>query len=249
MSPLRALAQTVAFAAAPILFALLAGLAMVALGQLRGPAREMMDLTMIVPQLERLETDAATPEQRLHREDLETLVVGRYGARVRDGSLWRSPLAAAFKVEERAFIERLVAGRAPPSPEEVERAAASFHGVELPGVLDSLQGFAGVLQILLLLEALVGLLTAPLLRGGLSLRLCSMVLVTRDGQLASRLRCLGRAALAVVPLALPFLPWFHNRNLANFGALVVVLLLALATLRTPARTLHDRIAGTWRVPL
>jgi hypothetical protein len=102
-------------------------------------------------------------------------------------------------------------------------------------------------------------LSAVLFRGGLRHYLLGVRLVRRDGRRAGRLRCGWRALTAwtfLAPLALWPLLVENARKLqiAYLGDLCWVasgfltLLFFVVILRTPARSLHDRVAGTWLVP-
>jgi hypothetical protein len=99
----------------------------------------------------------------------------------------------------------------------------------------------------------------PLAAGaGLSYRVMGLALVRRDGRLASRLQCFLRALLVWGPVTAlgwiatglvvfaPGLPWLSQS--AGWLAGLLLLVYALAALRWPARTLHDRLVGTFAVP-
>jgi hypothetical protein len=111
-------------------------------------------------------------------------------------------------------------------------------------------------------------LWAFLWRGGFSLSMVGLALVQRDNRLAARWRCAWRALLVWLPVSALFeismlleiqfwATWREdepNRWLrvldqtawwSAVGLLVVWVILAL---RSPARALHDRLAGTFLVP-
>jgi hypothetical protein len=124
---------------------------------------------------------------------------------------------------------------------------------ELPGHLSTLA------LISLLFVPVCCVLSAMLFRGGLRHYILGVRLVRRDGRRAGRLRCGWRALTAwtfLAPLALWPLLVENARKLqiAYLGDLcwvasgLLTLLFFVVILRTPARSLHDRLAGTWLVP-
>jgi hypothetical protein len=113
--------------------------------------------------------------------------------------------------------------------------------------------------IALMFTPVLFVLAALVFRGGLRHYLLGVRLVRRDGRRAGRFRCAWRALVAwtfLVPLGcwnfLQEYAWRHQ--IAYLGDLCwaasgLLALLSLALmLRTPARSLHDRLAGTWLVP-
>ena len=110
----------------------------------------------------------------------------------------------------------------------------------------------------LLITGLVSLVTAPVFRGGLTIRVLGLAVVREDGSPASRWRCLGRAAIAwsipllLVPLIFDFgsvdlLPKKVEAWVALLGV-VLMLVGAIWVVRRPSRGPQDRLAGTWVVP-
>jgi hypothetical protein len=115
---------------------------------------------------------------------------------------------------------------------------------------------------------LVCLVSAVLLHGGIRSLVLGVCVVRGDGSPASRLRCAWRTLLAWLVCVAPFIGariieeiyWFRwtpdggpdwMLTLANLCWLAAVLLLIVSLsiiLITPARSLHDRIAGTCLVP-
>jgi len=104
-------------------------------------------------------------------------------------------------------------------------------------------------------------------RGGLSYRIVGLALVRRDGRLAGRVRCFGRALLVWAPLcgmlflslrlddrfwALwdgtgpEWMAWLSS--ILWWSALLLVIGYVFLALRYPARSLHDWLAGTYVVP-
>jgi hypothetical protein len=114
----------------------------------------------------------------------------------------------------------------------------------------------------------VWVLTAFVLRGGLTFPMVGLALVRSDGRKAGRFRCAWRALLVWAPVtallaASAWLDiwywsmWPHARDVAwvTWVSLVcwwgaVALLVAYAALAVlfPARTLHDWLSGTSLVP-
>jgi hypothetical protein len=109
---------------------------------------------------------------------------------------------------------------------------------------------------LLLFTPAFCVLAALVFRGGLRHYSLGVRLVRRDGRRAGRLRCGWRAlaAWAVVVCWVLLQEYTWRKQLAylgDFGWIVLGVLtpVSLAVmLRTPARSLHDRLAGTWLVP-
>jgi uncharacterized RDD family membrane protein YckC len=108
-----------------------------------------------------------------------------------------------------------------------------------------------------------------LTRGGLSRRVVGIALVQADGRPAARWRCLWRCVVLWVPIVLlltlsacvdmyriatyhgtPYTGWFLAWIAWGSWWLAVLLLPIYAWLarQTPARSLHDRLAGTYQVP-
>jgi hypothetical protein len=109
---------------------------------------------------------------------------------------------------------------------------------------------------------------AFLFRGGLTYHLMGLSLVRRDGRRAGRFRCAWRTLLAWLPVvALLFASiWLETWYWANWdigepyrwvfwlaqaawwGAIGYLGLAIVLAMRSPQRTLLDRLAGTWLVP-
>jgi uncharacterized RDD family membrane protein YckC len=122
--------------------------------------------------------------------------------------------------------------------------------------------------VLLPVPPLIGVLAALITRRGVRSMILGMDLVRRDGAPAGRLRCAWRALVAWVPIlaTLVLARWleesYWERWMPEGGqawmlwladACWVGFALALLTpvvlaLWTPARSLHDRLSGTWLVP-
>jgi hypothetical protein len=114
----------------------------------------------------------------------------------------------------------------------------------------------------------VWVLWAFITRGGLSLYIVGLTLVRRDNRKAARWRCAWRAllvwlpvtALFVVSMWLEFVYWSTWREdephrwlgaltrTAWWSAVALLVVWVILALRSPARALHDRLAGTYLVP-
>lgn len=100
---------------------------------------------------------------------------------------------------------------------------------------------------------------AFLFRGGIAMWLAGITLVTADGRRAGRWRCAGRELLVWLPLTAVLLLtlWVQFAHpqfvlvrtvLWLFGVSLIPLYVVIA-LRDPARGPHDRLAGTYLVPV
>jgi hypothetical protein len=107
--------------------------------------------------------------------------------------------------------------------------------------------------------AVMTLVLTVFLRRGLLLRLFDLELVTADGRPAGRMRVLGRQAATLVPAlaalgVVGMLVTLGNmeRRVVGMPVIVGILLLWAAwiwsAIRTPARSIADRIAGTYLTP-
>lgn len=108
----------------------------------------------------------------------------------------------------------------------------------------------------LLLTALAGLLAALFVRRGMIMRLYRLEVVDTRGEQAGRLRLMSRQVLVWIA---PLLLWFAAVRFALGGASVAVMgsavvglaLMGMAVyfgLRTPERSLAERLSGTVVVP-
>lgn len=124
-------------------------------------------------------------------------------------------------------------------------------------------GVAVLLSIALgAFSALVGILVIGISRRGLIMRLFAVELVTADGRGASRLRALARHLMAVVPMMVAAVLCFVvllgaivSGEAPVRGQVCVGLVLTLwigylvHAVRSPARSIADRAAGTYLVPV
>jgi hypothetical protein len=185
-------------------------------------------------------------------------IATHYRSVITNQALWTSSSAALLiKGQDRQFAEQSLARHPPPTEAEVDQATAALKPY-LPSpdefTLSKHLSFpllqAG--RALMLLVWLPALFAALLCRGGLILRLAGVAFVRPNGQPASRLRLVGRALLAWLPvtvgmLLLMTLPPGHS---VVFEGLALGLPLAIAILSAvwPERSWPDHLAGTWAVP-
>jgi uncharacterized RDD family membrane protein YckC len=244
---LRAVALT---AAALVMLSLVATLG---ISLLVHPSVRMADTALeVLPAWREGRDDATAPAQAaedvlLEAERASALILAR------PSSLWPVDLAArdaaqglqaALTAEDRTWLED-ARSRRPSSAAGARSAldmlagpAPTFPQVVLTSVMFALS-----------VGSIPALVLAAWLRGGLSLTLAAISVRRRGGRTASRLRCLGRAAVVWSPglvllLPIPDVPRFA------LGALLTALFLAgafLAVVR-PRRGVQDVLAGTVLVP-
>jgi hypothetical protein len=203
-------------------------------------------------------TQNVSGNDRRERAALEVYVAGRFGPMIMDSKTWTMPATAGILAPQRALAEQIVADHPNVSAEDLRVATAALGPIlrvmewpqrQLESPATVWKTALTMFGISLAGVALCGIVWAFVLRGGLLLRLCSIAVVTLDGQPASRLRALRRGlvgwGLAPASVFLGFRFGF------TIGASAGVLFLAGAAwaLAHPTRGLQDRIAGTWLVPL
>ena len=196
------------------------------------------------------------------RAALEVYIAGRFRPTISDPNTWTSVVLRG----QRPLAERVVADHANVSADELAMATASLdpflqqqarlrQGSVNPGDAGRFALFTFGFGLTLI--ALFGVVWAFVLRGGLLFGACGIVVVTRDGKPASRLRTLWRGLLAwsLVPavFGIPFLPVFGMRFSVSLSLEVAVpiglFLLGVAwAVVHPPRGLQDELAGTWLVP-
>jgi hypothetical protein len=200
------------------------------------------------------------------RQQLE-YELARKEARLRSSSALMRPQMEQL---EKMFLRGRAQGVARRGPLDVSRGFRQSARQFLDGVhLEQLEAAVTTTALgAIIIWPALWLVWAFLARGGFSFRIVGLALVGRDGRPAPRWRCAWRALLVwAPPTALlaasvwlgdwywstwtPADPRFWARWLARvawwswLGLLVGYLGLAL---RSPARALHDRLAGTWIVP-
>jgi uncharacterized RDD family membrane protein YckC len=224
-----------------------------------------------------LETAARPSIGGARRTAIETYIARRFGPMITDPHTWTDPTTAAFLGPRRQLAERIIADHPDVSPGEMASASAAV-GSLLEGQRRSIQtmrpwaiaGFMGAVQFAF--TAILGVLFAWLLRGGLLLRVFGMAVVTRNGERVSRLRalCRGFAAWGLIIVALclltglsfvfvrsprpPTVMLSHQAGVLlsliglAIGMLVIFFVGAVWAVVRPERGLQDRIAGTYLVP-
>ena len=177
----------------------------------------------------------------------------------------------------RRIAERALAGHPHVSPEELAAAASSLGPLlqrqarVANNPVRALAPRIAVIQLMALLSvvAVFAILGAFLARGGLLMRARGIAVVTGAGRRVSRLRALGRALVAQLPLITLLVVLFQSGVVAGMqagygladgwqghsNAVVAVAALGMLFLGGglwaalhPERGLQDRIAGTWLVP-
>ena len=185
-----------------------------------------------------------------------------------DPSSWEQPF---MRSDWRGAVERAVAAHPSPSPQERAAAAAvvapfleygqaRFDESAAEIVGDALVAILFVLGIFMFPIAILGFISAPLLRGGLLLRLVGVGVVTRSGAEVTRARALTRAVVSwalIIPTGIAFVMSVRAGSPGSFwfgfeewliAALVIWLAGAVWAAYDPQRGLQDRLAGTHVVP-
>ena len=184
-----------------------------------------------------------------------------------DPSSWEQPF---MNPDWRGAVERAVAAHPSPSPQERAAAAAVVapfleYGQARFGKSAAEIVGGGLAAILFLLGifmfpiAILGFVSAPLLRGGLLLRLVGVGVVTSSGAEVTRARALTRAVVSwalIIPTGIAFVVSVLAGHPGTFpsgeGWLIASLIIWLAGVvwaaYDPQRGLQDRLAGTYLVP-
>lgn len=127
------------------------------------------------------------------------------------------------------------------------------------GFRDIVRAYKSVAVIALSAFPVAWIVWSFLTRGGLTLRLVGLALVRADGRKAARWQCAWRSLMVWTPIVVllfacvwvkAFAP--HLRFAQSglwWGAVAFVLSYVAVAIRRPSRTLHDRLAGTYLVPL
>jgi hypothetical protein len=151
---------------------------------------------------------------------------------------------ADLSASDRQALEAVLRDHPSPSPAEVAQARVRLDTLA-PPTPPALVASVIVLATLLL-AATLGLLLAPIVRGAPLLALFGIAIQSVEGERASRLRCLLRAAVAWGPLVLFHFwqPWLVLQVLAP----LTVASAAVVALAWPDRGLPDLIAQTRLVP-
>jgi hypothetical protein len=182
--------------------------------------------------------------------------------RVRDTTIQSGIVSAADRAHALRIVREL-----PPWDAQDARAARVLVDSVWGGVPPGARGPAtrlGMISVMVacvmgILTALAMLVLTLFLRRGLLLRLFDLELVTADGRPASRMRVLARQTATALPAlvaltvmgALVVIGNAEGRVIGGPVLAGVVLLWAAwiwSAIRTPARSIADRVAGTYLVP-
>jgi len=258
----RRRAATIALCAAMPLTMVLFGVGMASLtrGTPGGRSDEIVDLSII------LSTLTMGYDKDFKGPAAETYIAGRYGSILTDPQLWADPVAVVPLIPHRQLIERIVAAHPRVSPEEMAAARAELGGYpeRIASVRRSSQSTSSWSVALVtgpfmfLIEALGGVASAWLFRGGLLLRAFGIEVVTKTDEPVSRMRALWRGLLAWGPVIIApvlFVPnpislyvGFAQVVVAGMCAVTMFVVGAVWAVVHPERGLQDRIAGTYLVP-
>ncbi len=118
-------------------------------------------------------------------------------------------------------------------------------GVQISGCAAFIMSLWAV-AISTLVSPLIWIIWAFFSRGGVSFAFMGLALVDAQGRRASRLRCGWRAFLFWAPLC--GVIYLTSSLGVGWLSLLVPLAYLLMALRTPQRSLHDYLAGTYLVP-
>lgn len=238
-----------------------AGLFAVTVGALIIATLLKSELSRLAPLIDYLEsTPSSKEEDRANRELVVTYVAGHYGQRITSRTTLPKPAFDPMTEREWAVADSVVAAHPSVSAAQLsaaDRLVDSTWKGNPPGVGKPLVLLVMIFTAIpLLVTAIAGFLAALLARRGMIMRLYGLELVDSRGELAGRLRLFWRQA--VIWLA-PLLLWFAAVGLALGGATPVVIgsaviglaLMGIAAyfgLRTPERSLAERLSGTMVVP-
>jgi hypothetical protein len=243
----------------PLIVPLIALYALAMIVRVTNVDPQLMDLQF---SLDRIADTDTPPEQRAA---LETYVATHLRATVDDPSTWARSFPFGRTPEVHARARRIVDAHATVSPEasaHAETVAQAYLGRERKRLVDMQSPEARNKTVLLSAKytlcatAILALMTAFLLRGGLTFRALGTALVRRDGRDVSRLRALARAAITWSPaILIVVLPRVSDALAGSSGDRVLLVLQAIVMLGgggwaivRPSRGIPDRLAGTWLVP-
>jgi uncharacterized RDD family membrane protein YckC len=221
---------------------------------------QVMDLQFALGRI----AEAKTPPEE--RAALETYVATHLRATVDDPSTWARPLPFGNTTELQARARRIVDAHPNVSPRasaEAEAVAQAYLVRERKQLADmrAPDGRAKVVAIsasyTLCLVAILALVAALVLRGGLIFRAFGTALVRSNGGDVSRIRAFARALIAWSPAILVVVlprvsPVFAFSAVPGVvlaaGAAVVMLAGGAWAIIRPSRGIPDRLVGTWLVP-
>jgi eukaryotic-like serine/threonine-protein kinase len=195
------------------------------------------------------------------REAIEHALVTRYRAILRNTDQIASTqqIIPIFTKSERDIAADLLR-RYPVDPDRSDSTDAAVDALRKASAIDMPPAPFIVLALLIVIFvgiALASLTCALIVRGGL-MRLLQLDLVDARGRPASRARVFARSVVASSPL-IALVVWLiafdvpvaaHSSGFVVACAVTLLVLLvgAIVAVATPARGIHDRLAGTWIVP-
>jgi uncharacterized RDD family membrane protein YckC len=229
---------------------------------------DVVSLYHCVLQMEKLKraSGQADDAQAQQRRALDVYVAGRFAETISDPAVWSNSFASSlFSKNQRTLAERTVATHPNPAAEEVTAATAHIQPFldkmpqELPGF--PIQGSqmlfiaAGMAAgNLLLFVAIPSMICALLFRGGLLMYVFGIVVVTKDGSRASRLRTFWRSLVTwspfvLLPLAIVVLAMIGlDPTMSVYLVLALMVALIAWSAWMPVRGIPDRLVGTYLVP-
>jgi hypothetical protein len=194
------------------------------------------------------------------RDALEVVLADRYRTTLSDARFYAPERLLALTPAHKAIADRVLRREFAPGSVEAAAARPAVRArLEEGARFETPPFFALALMVfygMLIVVALPGLIGAIAVRG-VMLRMLGFEFVTADGRQASRLRVLGRSAIAWSPVLAPALASTvlggiasgpAGVNLVLAATLAVQLAGVVVAIVQPSRGLQDRLAGTWIVP-
>jgi len=206
------------------------------------------------------------PEKRFRRA-FKVHLAAHHRALIEDTNFWAHPVVAeALSADLRRAAEEAVADFPTINPATLAEADATLQLLQptIRAVDETVPEWTALSAFwsLLLITAVLDLACVLVLGEALIFRLLGIATVTRAGGRASRPRLIGRTLLAWIPLmlgaAISLMAWLSwmpglEASAPKITQLITILGLVLlgivaATAWKPARSLADRLTGTWLVP-
>ncbi len=242
-----------------LLAAMMIGAGAFVFAQMRSAPLDTRVATHVLRDLERVDRGylEMAPDDR---DALEVVLAGRYRTTLSDARLYAPERMLALTPAHKTVADRILQRKVAPGSVDAAAARPAVRArlelgarfEEPPFSVLALMLFYGTLIVV----AVLGLVGAIAVRG-VMLRLLGFEIVTADGRRASRLRVLGRSAIAWSPVLAPLLAstvlggigsGAAGVNVLFSATLVVQLAGAVVAIVQPSRGLQDRLAGTWIVP-
>jgi hypothetical protein len=184
-------------------------------------------------------------------------ISSRYGDLISDAERWNGLASRSLIVgSERQFAERSVVDFPSPGAEEIEEAIEAI-GEDWQSMqnaafeLSPWVPVAAAVIALLFYVALPAIIASLLFRRGLLMLICGVTVCRKNGERASRLRCLWRSLITWSPVLVGTLisivttPQVTDEIVRDAViASVCWIVLGLISLCLPKRSLQDRLAGT-----